>query len=229
MIKIENNLPLGRLNIMSKWKIAQHAELKWWKSYLRDKDPVEYLNWKTSYWRDFLKAIGVDIADGQAIIDAGCGPAGIFTILDQCEVDAVDPLLGAYEKWLKIFSPSQYPWVRFHEETLEAYVPNQVFDIAFCLNVINHVKDFDRSIDKLISMTREGGMMVMSIDAHNWQFFRLLFRLLPLDILHPHQYSLKEYENALAEKGLTIERSVKIKSGFLFDYYCLVASLNKPD
>ncbi len=189
-----------------RWKIAQRLEQRWWKSYLADKSPVDYLTWKQGYWSDFLAELNIEKPEHQSILDAGCGPAGIFIHLEGNQVTATDPLIDNYEKQLNHFNKSNYPWVEFHSQTLEEINFNKPFDLVCCLNVINHVNDIDRSYDNLILDLKPKGKLILSIDSHNYLLPRLLFKLLPLDILHPHQYTLKEYESHLIERGLKIQR-----------------------
>ena len=40
-----------------KWNLAQNIELRWWKNYLQDKNPTEYLVWKKEYWNNLLAQI----------------------------------------------------------------------------------------------------------------------------------------------------------------------------
>lgn len=209
-----------------RWKIAQWFEERWWNRYLADKQPDDYLGWKKGYWLNFLKQVDVAPPSEASILDAGCGPAGIFTVLIGNAVTATDPLIERYEKSLAHFQKSRYPWVEFHPTPIEEIGFHAKFDVVCCLNVINHVKDIELSYDNLIRALKQHGTLIMSIDSHNFWFPRLFFRLLPFDILHPHQYSLNEYENALTKRGMHVERSIKMKSGFLFDYYALVATKN---
>ena len=41
--------------------------------------------------------------------------------------------------------------------------------------------------------------------------------------VHPHQYSLEEYQGMLAGRGLSVERAVRLKEGLIFDYFMMVA------
>jgi 2-polyprenyl-6-hydroxyphenyl methylase/3-demethylubiquinone-9 3-methyltransferase len=65
--------------------------------------------------------------------------------------------------------------------------------------------------------------IIVTIDAHNHSFFKKLFRLLPGDILHPHQYDLKEYEDFLTSRNCDIIQSIHLKHDFFFDHYMLIA------
>ena len=75
----------------------------------------------------------------------------------------------------------------------------------------------------LYQLTKPGGKIVVSIDAHNRKFFKQLFRLQPADILHPHQYDLEEYKEMLTSLNCEILLTSLIKEEFLFNHYILVA------
>jgi 2-polyprenyl-6-hydroxyphenyl methylase/3-demethylubiquinone-9 3-methyltransferase len=206
-----------------RWRLAQFFEIRWWRQYLAHKDPQDYLDWKRTYWHRFLDTCDVHPKSGSRVLDAGCGPAGIFTILDNCETDAVDPLLGAYEKQLPHFKRADYPRVQFFTETLERFEGRGAYDFVFCLNAINHVADLPRSLDRLAGLTAKGGTLVLSVDAHRYGFLKRLFRLFPGDILHPHQYDLEEYRQMLTARGYTVQRSILLQQDWIFDYQVLVA------
>lgn len=215
---------IARYLCTMRWELAQWFEIRWWQGYLKDRDKEEYLSWKRNYWSTFLASIEVETGPSYAVLDAGCGPAGIFTFLQADSVWAIDPLLMSYEQRLPQFSRSDYPHVHFEEIAVESLQASERFDQVFCLNVINHVADIERAYDALVEGLKVGGTLVLSIDSHNTQFFRWLFRLVPLDILHPYQYSLQEYETALRSRGVDIHRVKRVKSGILFDYYAIVGT-----
>lgn len=205
-----------------RWRIAQWAEVRWWGRYLRRQQKEEYLQSKARYWRRILRQTGLTPAPDTRVLDAGCGPAGIFIVLDRQRVDAVDPLLPEYERRLPHFAPADYPNVRFHSRPLEAFKAEAPYPLVFCLNAINHVADLPAALDRLTRAVAPGGQLLLTVDAHNHAFFRRLFRLLPLDILHPHQYNLREYERMLIDREMRIEKMIRLKKGFFFDYYGMV-------
>ncbi len=190
---------------MMKWKFAQALEIRWWKQYLSQKPVDQYLHDKKSYWRRVLKECDLKSAQVQGeVLDAGCGPAGIFTIFDQQNVTAIDPLLETYNKELSHFKKGWYPNVNFQTLALEEMDFREMFDYVFCLNAINHVHDIELAPDKLVAAAKKGSTLVLSIDAHNYNMLKWLFRLIPGDVLHPHQYDLKEYRSMLSKRGCTI-------------------------
>lgn len=208
-----------------KWKLAQSIELKWWKNYLGDKNPAEYAIWKKNYWLNLLaKTSSISIEAGMDILDCGCGPAGVFMALpDNVNIDAEDPLLNDYENNLAHFKRSLYPVVNFYAEPLEDFEPQKKYDLIFCMNAINHVSDINFCYDKLCSMLKQNGKLVITIDAHNHSFFKHLFRAVPGDVLHPHQYDLDEYNYFLESRNLSLLQTEKLKSEFFFNHYLQVA------
>lgn len=207
-----------------KWNIAQQAELRWWQGYLKGKNVAEYHEWKRNYWLGVLKQIETvcPVREGMTILDAGCGPAGIFMALPQCSVDAMDPLLDRYAEELVHFNKADYPYTRFFHSQLESFRPDRQYDIVFCMNAINHVSDIQLSYDQLVSWVKPGGQLVVTIDAHNHGFFKHLFRMIPGDILHPHQYDLNEYEQFITKRGVQMQLTLRLKHEFFFDHYVQV-------
>ena len=227
-----------------RWKIAQAAEIRWWQRYLKNKPTTDYTVWKTDYWQKLLAEIGLSALNTEGghiphstvvnripnpesrILDAGCGPAGIFMIFKNQKVDALDPLLDEYEATLPHFKKSLYPNVQFYSQSLESFKKQNTYDAVFCLNAINHVADLSRCFDILVASAKKGGKLIVSIDAHNFPMLKHIFQALPGDILHPHQYDLAEYQSMLTERGCTIDNVILKKHEFIFNYYVLVATKN---
>jgi 2-polyprenyl-3-methyl-5-hydroxy-6-metoxy-1,4-benzoquinol methylase len=209
-----------------RWKIAQYFELRWWRTYLRDKDKTTYLDWKKNYWQTLLAKIAgeVKIDASKSVIDLGCGPAGIFIALPKNKITAVDPLLNEYETRTQFFKQSDYPNVTFENSTIEEFdSTGSRYDVVCCMNAINHVHNMREGFGQLKKLCKENGQIIISIDAHNFSFFKYLFRLIPGDILHPHQYSLTEYRIFLSKGGWKIAAPVLLKHEFFFDHYLMVA------
>lgn len=210
----------------SRWKVAQYWELKWWQSYFRKKHKNDYYQWKGQYWRAVLDKGGFSGLQrkGLEILDAGCGPAGIFTVLDGHQVDAMDPLMNAYETQLPLFDKHEYPWVRFYEASLEDFnASHQSYDVIFCMNAINHVADIKVATQHLADLLKDNGILWITVDAHNYQLFKQLFRLIPGDVLHPHQYDLSEYKSLVHNKVGHISEVIPLKHEFFFDHYLIIA------
>lgn len=210
-----------------KWKIAQAAEVKWWQNYLKKKDKDAYYQWKRAYWQSFLSDIEVELPTSSVqIMDAGCGPAGIFTILQDHQVVAVDPLLESYKKEITQFDISDYEHVRFVDAPIEDFLEPASYDIIFCLNCINHVSSIPDALSNLYQSLKPEGRLIISTDAHHYSFLKVIFQWLPGDILHPHQYDIDEYRSFLKEAGFDIDKSQEVKSERIFGYWVIQA--NRP-
>lgn len=207
-----------------RWRLAQVAERLWWRRYLRSQDPVAYLAWKRDYWRTFIYRLGLAASlpperqYGLRVLDAGCGPAGIFTVYPLASVTAVDTLLTSYED-LPVFARTRYPNVHWVASSLEAYRPTERFDLVFCLNVLNHVCDLDGVLRVLAKALSPNGTLVLSVDAHRYRLLKPVFRTIPGDVLHPHQMDLLEYEAAFAKTGFAIVERLRYRREAIFDYW----------
>ena len=62
----------------SKWKLAQFLEIRWWRRYLSGKDEAAYREQKIDYWKRICAVLDIDVPPGSQVLEAGCGPAGIF-------------------------------------------------------------------------------------------------------------------------------------------------------
>jgi 2-polyprenyl-6-hydroxyphenyl methylase/3-demethylubiquinone-9 3-methyltransferase len=210
-----------------RWNTAQFAERKWWQNYLKNKDVKEYLIWKKNYWQQLLNRClpFISISPSDKILDAGCGPAGIFMLFPENETTAYDPLIESYENDLPHFNTSMYPNVHFVKSGLEDFIPKEKFDTIFCMNAINHVHDIDKSYDNLMACGHTGSFVIITIDAHNHSLFKFLFRLLPGDILHPHQYDLAEYKKLMTDRNCEILATEHLKHEFFFNHYMLIGRI----
>lgn len=222
------DLRSASMRTTNRWVVAQYFEIRWWKRYLKGKDVDTYLFNKKQYWHRLLRQMAATVqpADGMKILDAGCGPAGIFIVFDKHEVMAIDPLLDAYRTGLAHFDPAMYPNVKFETIALEHFNEQEQFDLIFCINAINHVSDLSEAFLRLYNSAKIGSKLVVSIDAHNHSFFKHVFRMQPADILHPHQYDLHEYEQMLTNLNCTVLQTLLVKREFFFSHYFIVVQKN---
>ncbi len=208
----------------TRWKIAQWFEKKWWNNYLQKKNTKEYLSWKKKYWNNFLKSISFEIKSDSKILDIGCGPAGTFILSKQITNNkwtALDPLIDNYKK-LAVFKPTKYPHVEFINSTFENFQSNKIFTTIFCINAINHFININGNLNKLYSLMEKDSTLILSLDTHNYTFLKWILYSLPLDILHPHQYTDTEYEKMFLSNNFKIAQKKLVKKEFIFSYYVYV-------
>lgn len=207
-----------------RWRLAQRLEAYWWKRYLRGKNPADYLADKRAYWQRELARLGWKTTPGRRVLDAGCGPAGIFIHLAETEnVTALDPLLDRYEAQLTIFDRADHPEVDFIHQPLEQPIAGPPFSAIYCFNAINHVADWDRALDVLTAAAAPGCRLILTSDVHRFGWLLPVFRVLPGDLLHPQQHRAEAYREALTARGWRIEREVLLKADGLFNYVGWVA------
>jgi 2-polyprenyl-3-methyl-5-hydroxy-6-metoxy-1,4-benzoquinol methylase len=207
-----------------KWKLAQKLEYKWWQRYLKKTGTEEYHQWKIKYWKDLLAVLSVyvPVTENSSIMDAGCGPAGIFMALEGNKVDAIDPLLDKY-KSLPHFQPEKFAWTTFRNMPIELLDETEKYDMIFCMNAINHVNDIGLCCDNLLHSLKPNGYLVISTDAHKHSVLKKLFQLLPGDMLHPVQLDIAEYETLFTRGKADIVQQILYKEGNIFDYYITIA------
>lgn len=207
-----------------KWRLAQELEYKWWQRYLHKKDPGQYLQQKKDYWLRVLASLDQPVLTetSQSILDAGCGPAGIFMALENHHVVALDPLLNRYKN-LPHFNPGAYRWTTFIPSPLELLTDKAQYDTIFCMNAINHVNDIALCCRRLFDALKPGGYLVLSTDAHRFSLLKKIFQWLPGDMLHPVQLDITEYEKHLTDVQLSIKKRILYKKNGIFNYYILVA------
>ncbi|NCI45574.1 class I SAM-dependent methyltransferase [Sediminibacterium soli] len=207
-----------------KWQLAQQLEHRWWQRYLKNKDVEGYLQWKAAYWKDLLQTVAgyVPAQSALSVLDAGCGPAGIFMALENNKVTALDPLLDKYRS-LAHFRPEKYPWTSFTNLAIESLQETMHYDTIYCINAINHVNDLSRCYDNLVDALKPGGHLIISTDAHRYTALKKIFQWIPGDMLHPVQLDIKEYESLLTGRGLRIVKTILHKREAIFDYYITIA------
>lgn len=218
------------MNFTWRWRIAQYFEQRWWQNYLSGKDPKEYTTWKHNYWGDILTQLtSIDqkiamplIKGGLNILDAGCGPAGVFMILNEHKVTAIDPLWNSYQAKFSHLAYDQMDHVSFNNLAIEALDIEQEMDLVCSMNALNHVSDIELATQKLLRSLKAGGWLVISMDTHNYVPLKWLFKSIPGDILHPHQNDLKGYKDLIDKQGAQFIGSGLIKSGNIFDHHLMV-------
>ena len=208
-----------------RWRIAQFFELQWWKSHLRGKEKQQYLSGKRKYWNTVLKIIEriQVLPKSGKVLDAGCGPSGIYMVLHDYVVEAVDPLVDFYESNLEFFDRSDYPWTNFINGALETVPLSSDYDLVFSMNAINHVADLDLCLDRLIGSLRSGGLLIITVDVHNYFVLKHIFNAIKGDILHPHQYTKEEYGHMLSKRNCVLIEAERLKHELVFDHYLFIA------
>ena len=193
--------------------------------FLKGSSPADYLSDKRAYWQRVITQLDWQIDEDARVLDAGCGPAGVFIHLaDVQQVTAIDPLLDRYRR-LAIFDRSDYPRVDFGTTTLEAFRTDRPFDAIYCFNAINHVRDWEGSLDGLTAAARPGTRLLLTSDVHRHRWLLPIFRLLPGDALHPQQHLAEDYRRALSARGWQIDTEHSLRTERIYEYHAWCCTL----
>lgn len=101
---------------------------------------------------------------------------------------------------------------------IEHFCKADYFDVVFCINAINHVQDIRSCLHNLWYCLKPGGLCIMTADTHKYHLLRTGMQNIPIDVLHPYQYTCKDYEHIFIDSCWEIAHSLVMKKGYLFDY-----------
>lgn len=131
------------------------------------------------------------------ILDVGCGTGINFSVLakygDTFSSDASEEALS-FSKGRGIDG-----LVRSHVEALPFL--GSTFDIVTVLDVLEHVDDDLRGLDELLRVSREGGVLVITVPAYGF-----LWSEHDEALHHRRRYSASELRNKLTNAGFAVER-----------------------
>ena len=132
-------------------------------------------------------------------------------------------MLEKYQNELDVFNKNDFKNVRFINSAIEKFnleISKTRFDYIFCLNVINHVENIDLVLQNLRSLLKDGGKLIISVDAHNFNLLYYYFNMFSIgDILHPHQLRYSDYESLFTSNRFKVIDSIQYKKEFIFSYY----------
>jgi 2-polyprenyl-6-hydroxyphenyl methylase/3-demethylubiquinone-9 3-methyltransferase len=209
-----------------RWKIAQFFEARWWRVYLYHKNPEDYISWKKAYWSKFAEHFDIPVAASERLLDAGCGPAGIFLHYPENQITLLDPMLNQYRN-SPHFQTRFYSPENLVQSRIEEFIPERPFDRIFCLNALNHVDDLNLCLKRLNSCLDKNGLIHVSVDAHRFTFLKMLFQIIPGDVLHPHQFDIVDYKKLMENAGFIVLQTKLLKNEPIFNYYLITARKNE--
>ena len=137
-------------------------------------------------------------------IEVGCGPyTNVRLMLDRCRIQHLvlsDPLIRTYAHFKLTFVAETYRKAAciLDDHPLEAlpFAPNY-FDLAVMINVLDHVEDAPRCMEKLVEVVRPGGILIIGQDLTDEEDLKVL-RDDPGAIGHPIKLNGEWFEPFLS-------------------------------
>lgn len=132
---------------------SQAKHMEWHDQWSRYEDREARL------FRDWIFPRALEDFRGKRVLDAGCGPghhirliapvAALVTGIDLNTSDIATQRLEAL------------PNVTVEEGDIAVYRPAEPYDVVYCIGVIHHTDDPDRTFENLKRMCREGGLLIV--------------------------------------------------------------------
>ena len=95
------------------------------------------------------------------VLDIGCGPRGSLEWADMTKQRVgLDPLVPQYLK----LGASQHRMEYCAAYSERIPFPEDHFDIVTCLNALDHVNDFEKTIAEIKRVTKQGGLFLLSAE-----------------------------------------------------------------
>lgn len=166
---------------------------------------AEMYKLESFYWwfvarRDLLEWFVKEIVRGfdhPKLLDVGCGTGINFSVLSKCgETFSSD----ASEEALK-FSKSRGTTGLVRSDLESLPFEASTFDVITALDVLEHVDNDLAAMDELSRVTREGGVLVITVPAYGF-----LWSEHDEALHHRRRYAASELRNKLTNAGFEIER-----------------------
>lgn len=195
---IKNNLPAPLKNFIRALKLQKLVwfcynkpdielsyQRKWAQEFAAQKHKVlEY--WKHYRFLDNIERL-VGFTDKSKVIDVGCGISTVLHFVKGRRF-GIDPLAQEYKELY------DYPRDITVLKSCGEEIPfkDAYFDVAFCSNVLDHVKNPRTTIDEIHRILAPDGFFIMTVE--------LFERAMPRDPAHPHCFLKNDVCTLLGHK-----------------------------
>ncbi len=156
-----------------------------------------------------------DLKPGMKVLDAGCGHGEytLFALMDGCIVDAFDfaPQMVKHTKTL-LESKKQTPNKLYVGNVLKIDEPDNTYDAAMCLVVLDHIANRDHVLQELLRVIKPGGHLYVDVPNRYAFPWRAGMRLMQMLKLYPagilHFFSPKDIKSLITRNGFAIEETL---------------------
>lgn len=203
---------------MNRWKQAQDSEIRCWSNIQSKLVSEEYKVKKLKFWDLVFNKISekINIDDSKDFADVGCGPSGIvLKYPKKTNLYCIDPLLDEYCEVNPYLKKTEAKMIN---SKIEDITIEYSFDYIFGFNSLDHVDSIQESIKSLKRLLKDDGLLVVSMNCHNYGFMRKILQKTNFifDRPHPHQYSLQDYIRFLEEEGLEVLDTINLDDEISF-------------
>jgi SAM-dependent methyltransferase len=200
------------------WQQAQDWERSFWDRYIKNQNSIRGLAFlKTAikrilrdspgddsnyWWEEHFDGYRFVPANLANVVEFGCGP---FTNLRRilrgrtarCVV-ASDPLARHYTAYKGHYLAEKWrsgDWLIDDHPLEECVFADGLFDLAVCINVLDHVRSVDLCLKNLIRVVRPGGLLILGQDLTNDDDLKATEEqrlIAKSDVGHPHKFTTQE-------------------------------------
>lgn len=213
-----------------RWEAAQQWELDLWKAEARATSRARlrrlaallgigrivspFLGWGDDWnlwWKDRFDGYSFLPDSLGDVLELGCGPFTNVRVMlagrSFGQVHCSDPLARDYMNlrgtWLAEAARKGIVTIDHHPAEDCPY-PSDRFDVTVMINVLDHVRDMELSLDNAIRVTKPGGILILGQDLTNQQDIARIGD----DIGHPIRITHTDLDDALALRFETIVRKI---------------------
>ncbi len=106
------------------------------------------------------------------ILNAGCGSGDLSFLLAEAghDVMGVDPSREYIELARQTAGALAIPRCTFKVCSIEDLQVSQPYDCVIATDVIEHIRDDVKAVEKLIACARPGGLLMLTVPAGQWLF-----------------------------------------------------------
>lgn len=199
-----------------KWEYAQFKEGEYWKKvkpyYMPWLLRLNRFGYSFGEFETYVNCIPlsditsrfsyIKLPEESVIADIGCGPSGIgFSLAHNGKTYLIDPLLDYYKSINgykeNIFEKLDDSKILICSPGEEANIPEKV-DLAFCVNVLDHVEDPLRLIANIYQTLKKNGYLFLMVNGY------LNRKPYLIDPLHTHQFTDGALKLLLERNGFSI-------------------------
>ena len=200
------------------WLEAQRWEKAFWDRYVRSQHSMKRLGWLKTLVKKALNR-GPDEPSNlwwarhfddyrfvperlENVIEFGCGPSTNLRILlrgrQAAHVVASDPLSRHYVTYRGYHLAKRWragEWLIDDHTLEEPFFADDVFDLAVCINVLDHVRSVDLCMKTLVRVVKPGGLLLLGQELTSDDDLRTteqVRRAAGSDIGHPHKFETHE-------------------------------------